>query len=473
MDKKIAIIIAAAAIIVVAAAAVFLMNSGDDRQDSSNNGATVGTVLKALPDDSSRLWVYGNANQDDRIDSADVDYIRNVVKGSASGTILCDANCDGKVDSADADYVSRMISAQRSGSAELDVYYIDYYDTVSKVSWPVKSITIGYCSGAYTADLIGVADKVKMVDGTIQKYWASLNPAYSKAISFGTDEEPDTELVMKTEADVYVAGYPVDGDQDIAKALRPAGIDVMFLATADGNSVVIYNTDRMIVMQGYLLQGDMDKTYRYLDWHDGIIGKIRGAVSGLSDPQKKTLFMSRTSPAQDETGGKLTICGRNQVNAVHMEISGAYSAGLYDSLTIGSQYSGLTYEQVYTLFKNEGRDTDGDGVKDVYLIYNGHDGMRQTRDLEVQAHGIADVLTESPVNIHYMGMARESGNTPFYIIELVLYLQVLYPELASSAGLDYVQVFNEYFSTFDSTAQHASVEHYFADFGKLTSAVSN
>jgi hypothetical protein len=371
-------------------------------------------------------------------------------------------------------YVEKIIDAQKDGKTEIDVYYLNYYNEVSKVSWPVKTITIGYCSGAYVADLAGIAKKVVMVDNTVKKYWNKLDPVYGQVDSYGTCETPDFEAVMKKNPDVFLNGYPLESggsDDDVKKAFKNTDIDPMFLATADGNGVICYNTDRMVLMISYLLQGDMNNVYSYLSWHDGIMSKIVNAAAKITDDsKKKTLFMTRLAPPGDGDTNT-NLCGKGQVNAIHMEIPGAYSAGLYCPDTQSGMYPKVTWEQLYNIFNKEARDVDGDGTKDVYLMYNGHDGMRQTRDLTTQVHGFAAMMKDTPFNIHYMGMAREAGNTPFYIVELVVYLQVLYPDLFASSGLDtFDKLFDYYWANFDKTAQPATLDHYFKDFGVLTTA---
>lgn len=478
MDKKILIAIVAVAIIAVAAVAIVMVSSSDDDDDDSKS--IVGTKLGSdtikdaanLPNADSRLWVYGNANEDDTIDEKDVEYLEKVIAGTEKKTILSDANADGEVDEKDVEYVKKIIQAMKDGTTEVDVYYLDYYLTVSKVSWPVKTVTIGYCSGAYTADLAGIADKVVMVDDTIKNYWTKLNPAYASATSYGTVETPDTEKVLTKNPDLFIQGYPCEGegsDEDIAKAFKGTDVDVMFLATADGNGVVCYNTDRMVVMIAYLAQGDMDNVKNYLDWHDDIIDKIETAAAKITDDsQKKTLYMTRMAPPKDGDANT-NLCGKGQVNAIHMEITGAYSAGLY--LEQDGMYPKFTWEQIYDVFKKTARDTDGDGVGEVYLMYNGHDGMRQTRDLATQVNGFAAQLKDTNFNVHYMGMAREVGNTPFYVVELAMYLEVLYPELFQDSGLStFSELFDYYWANFDKTAEHAGIDHYFKDFGVLTTA---
>src|SRR5690606_21117764 len=105
MEKKQIIAISVVAVVIIAAigAAIALMgNTGT----SDNSGSTLGKHLieSEYPSTSSRLWVYGNANEDDKIDGADVTYLQGIIDGETSTTTLADANCDGVIDKKDKDY---------------------------------------------------------------------------------------------------------------------------------------------------------------------------------------------------------------------------------------------------------------------------------------------------------------------------------------------------------------------------------
>lgn len=84
-------------VIVVAAAAVVL--SGDDDDDDSGHEV----AITAEPYFSDKLMVYGNANDDDTIDSKDIDTIRSIMRDDlrAEDHPYADANCDGVINEDD------------------------------------------------------------------------------------------------------------------------------------------------------------------------------------------------------------------------------------------------------------------------------------------------------------------------------------------------------------------------------------
>lgn len=445
------------AFVLIASAAAILLPGGDDGERSGPGSIVGSTVAESdFPDSSSRLWVYGNADEDDHIDAFDVDYIRGILDGTNRMTTLADANGDGRVDEADIEYLERILASE-----EVDVYYIDNYYVNSKVSWPVSTIAIGYCSGAYVADVTGLCGKVVMVDSTIKSYWHGMNPAFESAGSFGETETPDYEAIMKAGVDVYIPGYPDVNADKLSKAkLGPAGIDVMMVSTSDNSSVDYPNEhiDRSILMLGYLLQGDLAKTYEYLEWHDGIMAKLVSAAATLSEDEKQSFMMARSSPAYSE--GTYSITGKDNTNNIHAEWAGVHAVGQTNK-ALSKNYNSLTAEQILSVIREEARGNT------LFYMDNEHDGMRHQRDLDECVRADAQMLKDSGVDIHYLGMAREAGNSPLYIVEMVFYQNVMYPDL--DTGLDYRELFAEYFSKFASYdyTDLVDIDDFFKDYGVL------
>ena len=451
-DKTVNIAVA----FLIIAAALFSAFDFGSSDSSLGPGALVGTEIteSEFPNTESRLWVYGNANEDDKIDSDDLAALKEMVDGRREPSVLADANCDGRVDYLDIEYLQNIVNQDN-----VTVYYIDNYFKVSKVSWPVNSIAIGYCSGAYVADLTGLCDKVTMVDDTIKTYWTGINSRFAEAKSYGTTESPDYEGIMKNKVDVYVPGY-CDGkaDQLSGNNLEPAGIDVMFINTCDNSGVDYPNEyiDRSILMFAYLLQGDMTKTYEYMNWHDDVLGKLEAAAATLSDSEKVPFMMSRTYP--DASTSTISITGKNNTNNIHAEWVGVDAVGQHNPM-LANNYNKLTFEDIYSVIKEE---ADG-GV--FYYMDNEHDGLRHSTDLDKAVKADMEMLKDCNASIHYMGMAREAGNGPLYVIELAFYQNVMYPDLDS--GLDYRELFEYYFLNFITEDYRSLVDinDFFRDYG--------
>lgn len=441
MNHKAAIAAIVVAVVLLSALMYVRAENGKLHSDSEDDdiGLLVGVEVGKddSPSSSSRLWVYGNANEDDVIDEDDVEYLKGVIDGDSPVTTLCDANLDGAVDWDDIEYVERIIA-----SDEMDVFYIDNYNLNAKVSWPVNTIAIGYCSGAYAIDMVGAADKVVLVDETISNYWYVMNSHYASSESYGTTESPNYEKMIAAGIDVYVIGYFDSTADDLSPSrLNPAGIDVMFLSTADNSGVDEPNEyiDRTLVMLGFLLQGDTDKTYEYLDWHDSVLGALEEVTSQLGDDEKSAFLMARTSPFYSTSG--ISITGLNNTNNIHAEWVGVYAVGQHNG-SLTKNYQTITAETLLTIIEAEARDGT------LYYMDNAHDGIRGQYSLKDCVAADIEMLGSSSVDIVYMAMAREAGNSPLYVIELAFYVCVIYPELAEEAGVDYVELFEYYFDNF-------------------------
>ena len=86
MNVRRAAIVAVTVIVVLAAALVYVRAENEKYlvdSEPSEVGLTVGTQLSedGFPSESSRLWVYGNADEDDDIDEADMRYLLGVLSG--------------------------------------------------------------------------------------------------------------------------------------------------------------------------------------------------------------------------------------------------------------------------------------------------------------------------------------------------------------------------------------------------------
>ncbi|MBR6912101.1 MAG: ABC transporter substrate-binding protein [Candidatus Methanomethylophilaceae archaeon] len=462
-NKNTIIVIAAVVVVAIVAVAAFAVMNNNGGGSDTKDGARVGEQLKEsdFPDSGSRLWIYGNANEDDKLDSSDVVALENMVKGSVLRTQLADANADGEVDDKDVTYLKSILAATES--TKIDVYYVDNYFKVAKVSWPVKSIATSYCSGLYTAEATGLTDKIAMVDSTIADYWAKLNSYAEKAKVFGDTGTPNYELMIQNKIDVYVPGYcDAKADAESVKKLNPAGIDVMFMNTCDNSGVEMTNEyiDRSIVMFGFLLQGDMDQTYEWLAWHDGILTKAKAAVATLKESDRCALIMSRNAPSYTTTG-QYSITGKGNTNMIHADWAGCYVVADHSS-SLPKNYNNLKTEDILTVLKQ----TADAGHTTVYWIDNEHDGLRGQLDLDVTVASWEEELKTAIPDMHYLGMAREAGNSPLYIIEVIFYLNVMHPGLLD---LDFEEQFEYFIDHFTlETSKYTSqmdMDNFFKDYG--------
>jgi len=431
-NQMIMIVVAIAAIVIVAAAAVVLTGGGGGGGGGHDEGDRVGDTIKEKdwPSTDSRLWVYGNANEDDYLDSKDITYIEGIINGKNKETQLADANVDGVVDSKDIDKVKEIIYA--NANSKLNVYYLDNYFKVAKVGWPVKTFATGFSSGYYASEVAGVVGKIKMVDQMLYDGWAKLNHNLDNVACFGWTEEPDWEALLASGIDVYVPGY-FDSKADQIMADKLKGIDIMFMNTSDNEFVDVPNEhiDRSTTTFGFLIQGNMDQVYEWLAWHDNILGKLMDAAATLKESDKAYMIQARTDPTRADDSGKYMFAGKNQTNNIHAEWAGVYAVGNHDALMSHSNYPTITMEQVMTVI-----DRNGDSDGRVYFVDNENSGVVNYRTLRTTLTAWENAIT-STNEVYYLGQTREMGNSPLYLIEMIFYQNVMYPQLTKQTGLEY------------------------------------
>ncbi|MBO4569155.1 MAG: ABC transporter substrate-binding protein, partial [Candidatus Methanomethylophilaceae archaeon] len=130
MDRKI-LIIAVAAVLIVAAAAIAVVAASGGGNNDKPDQPTIDN--SEFDEESGVLLIYGNANKDGLMDSADASAIE-VLIASKSYAKVADANQDGVIDSSDLSIVNKMINHQKT-----DIYYQDMTDGPTKIGYPVTS----------------------------------------------------------------------------------------------------------------------------------------------------------------------------------------------------------------------------------------------------------------------------------------------------------------------------------------------
>ncbi len=138
--SKTILVVAVVAVVAVAGVAAFLL---------MNNGGSSDDPIDFSP--TTRMMVYGNANNDDYLDKSDVNYIQDIIDGkivwNRTTHPLADATCDGAITSADVDLVNKFLKGE---SATMN--YMNWYGQKRSISYPLS----GNIAGSYV-EIAGVA----------------------------------------------------------------------------------------------------------------------------------------------------------------------------------------------------------------------------------------------------------------------------------------------------------------------------
>ncbi|MCL1811706.1 MAG: dockerin type I repeat-containing protein, partial [Methanomassiliicoccaceae archaeon] len=240
-SKIIAIIVVAVVIVAGASVALFVMNSEKEK-------ITINAALE----------VYGNANNDDRIDQADIDLIREIIAGEKSfeDYPLADANHDGVVDEKDIELVEKIINADSNNKVR--IYHINHYDGRNVVVDTLYPITSAISTGAANSILIykylGIVNELKGFSWSTAPD-SALFPEYMHLIT----EEKRLET-SATRMNVDKASNLIDREgvtaaitsdnrsylQSEESILKEIGIDVIRVQPASGYSDEYMSTVLMI-----------------------------------------------------------------------------------------------------------------------------------------------------------------------------------------------------------------------------------
>ena len=174
------------AVIVVAAIGVYAVNnsSSDDNK-----------YIDSYP--TGRLWVLGNANNDDYINQSDVDYINNIIsRGSINykDCFMCDANYDGKIDSGDVKQVLALIA----GTAD-KIWYVNVDKKISSFDSTTEKNVLTIYQACTEEVILLNSDLIVASDDTTTKtgYPMFRDVVPSNLPSVGDTNDPDIEAIIE------------------------------------------------------------------------------------------------------------------------------------------------------------------------------------------------------------------------------------------------------------------------------------
>lgn len=274
MDKKVILGIAVIVIVVVVAAiAIVVVNDDDDDKK------------EVVPDQGSatNLTVLGNADLDDDIDQDDVSAIQYVIdhQGTVSQYPYADANNDGRIDSADIDFVNDMIAKK-----EQRIYYFNVDGEIASVKYPLTGTIIAtYNKTVEALRTLGCSSQIVAIDDFTYQ-WPTYFPEFMSLPSIGSRFSPNVEKVLDIDPDAYLCGtkkwFAATLETDLGSSSKT---DVVRLPTWEEGQVL----SGMITL-GYILQKE-DQAAKYIDWADSILDRVNSVVSKKTDSEKPTVLV--------------------------------------------------------------------------------------------------------------------------------------------------------------------------------------
>ena len=366
MDKKIIIAVALVAVI-AAASAVVIINNNSDTETLRNSNSLDG-----------RLTVFGNANNDDFLDSRDVQYVKDVIAGikeptyysctkTYGGNVIqrsfCDANVDGKIDQADVDMIQRMVDRQQN----MVVYFYDVDGVIGSCTYPLTTSAVGYKSNYEALLVLGEADLCKYACNQVADNgaYAKWYTAFDHAKSYGSRFTPDYEVFVGDEPSYILSGTRAWFDPEMEEKCGPMGIDVVRLPFYEDNWTV-----PAVITLGYLTAHE-DAAYDYAEKCDKVYQTITDAVKDIPAEERPYVFASY---------------GGNSIAAMHggiqelVKLAGGvtpldkgYSKGSIDGegvMTMNPDWIIIDQSGPYYGFLETFTDNEDTHYKQAYALYN-------------------------------------------------------------------------------------------------------
>ncbi len=295
MNQKIIAIIAVVVIVAGgAAAALVLLNDGGYRST----------------DVSGRLAILGNANNDDYLDSEDLKVIDQIIAGEKTlGEYpLADANNDEVVDETDRELVQRMINRE-----EMTIKYINGFDEVKDISYPIKRAVVVGTNAAMTVQAIGAVTSGKIVGTT--------GEAAKDTFLFS-----DLAVLPKVSTSVLAADF--DKVQEIGNVdtivtmssksylkneatFTGAGINVVRISSSDGLEAV-----SVALTLGYLFQEE-ERANQYAKLCDDVLTYVNEKAKTIAESDKRTILSftmtNYVSGKSSDYYGLTTMVGGNNL----------------------------------------------------------------------------------------------------------------------------------------------------------------
>ena len=233
------------------------------------------------------LKIFGNANMDEVIDEADIEYVRGIIEGTNEVTELADANYDGVVNEDDITQIEQIIDG-----VEKELWVIDCVDRIVTVKKPIRRIIV--CQTSAFETLRSLKVPTDMIVGL-----AKLNPSYDPSgfypeigdiADVGARWTPDIEQILSLQPDfVILSGGSNFKVEPTVDALESAGISVLCTHL---NRLEDYREE--VEVFGYIFDKEKEAA-ELLDWRDNILDSIEETVEQIPEEDKPRVYFETTS----------------------------------------------------------------------------------------------------------------------------------------------------------------------------------
>ncbi len=265
--------------------AVFLMNQ--------NKGSSEYSLL----DES--LQVFGNANGDWKVNSDDISYLDDIIKGDKVETKYADANQDGKIDEKDKEQVQALID-----NTAKNVWLVDGDGHIKKVGREISRIGCEYYSNTELMLILGQKDKIYAVDYAPYQAKEFYLGAGTTVKNLGNMNAPDYESVKDLDLDILIT---FSYDNAVTKQEKLPDVDVVYLGMYRPNVLEPTKSEYFqgILKAGYIF-GAVEKAEKYMRWLLDIRDMIDDKTSKIKEEDKPNVLMTNYTSSYLQNGNPAT-----------------------------------------------------------------------------------------------------------------------------------------------------------------------
>ena len=252
-------------------------------------GITI-SLLLALPVAASdyTLDIFGNANEDDRINMQDVTYTERIILEYSDRTQLADGKYDGRINMQDVTQIELIILGR-----EKELTLIDQADRIVTVPRPIERIVAtGLPDGVIIPVQLGAADKIVGMSDEAHKY-TNTYPSYyplpdaapelKDIPNVGSYNNPNMEVIVSLKPDViFTRGYIADLPD---KMQENTGIPVLCICTSplDADIGVAYRVAGKVL-------GKEERAEELISYANEKISEVTEVTSEIPDSERPKVY---------------------------------------------------------------------------------------------------------------------------------------------------------------------------------------
>jgi len=285
MEQKTLIAIVIVAIVAIAAVAAFvLMNNGGSSSDDPEY---------ITDDDTNRLLVFGNVNNDNYLNQADLTMLQKMVDGKMTWDIktypFADVNTDGKVNQDDITLLKKFLNGQSA-----TMYYVDWNLEINSVPYPLTgNVAVPYDSSLWIGQIVGFYDDVVYMsrpEGFVQGLREDMFPGAAERIEAqGGTQKYAYDVERLINANVKIALGDTNAlPKDTISKLEKAGISAILLPENREHNGL--NWSNSVITLGVMMN-KQDNTKEYIKYLEEVSTQIEKAVEEATKAQSKKSYL--------------------------------------------------------------------------------------------------------------------------------------------------------------------------------------